>query len=122
MPTITIPERALGVSDDELSAVIEAAFVSYRLAPAPTNSRFPATGLVGLAQLLAQIMTQIEREMAAIARFRRNHPGADDETRNAFYKRLEAKRPDPLGDMRRARKARFTEERKQKAERRRSAE
>ena len=122
MPTnIVIPERPPGVSDDELSEVIEAAFASYRLSPDPLNSRFPATGLAGLAQLLTQIMTQIEREMAQIARFRRNHPDANDEARAAFCNRLEARRPDPLGDMRRARKARLAEERKQKAERHRSA-
>ena len=101
--------------------MIEAAFASHRLSPDPLNSRFPATGLAGLAQLLTQIMTQIEREMAQIARFRRNHPDANDEARAAFCNRLEARRPDPLGDMRRARKARLAEERKQKAERHRSA-
>jgi hypothetical protein len=121
LTNIAIPERAPGVSDDELSEVIEAAFASYRLSPDPLYSRFPATGLAGLAQLLTQIVTQIEHEMAAIARFRRDHPDADDEARDAFYKRLEAKRPDPLGDMHRARKARLAAERKQKAECRRSA-
>jgi hypothetical protein len=122
MPTnIAIPKRAPGVSNDELSEVIEAAFASYRLSPNPLNSRFPASGLAGLAQLLTQIMTQIEHEMAAIARFRRDHPHADDEVRDAFYERLEAKCPDPLGDMRRSRKSRLAEERKQGAERRRSA-
>ena len=58
---------------------------SCRVSPDRLYSRFPATGLAGLAQLLTQIMAQIEQDMAAIARFRRDHPDADHEARDAFY-------------------------------------